>query len=91
MIICRSLKITGKVQGVFYRASALAQAQQLGVTGEVWNNRDGSVGLIAEGEEDLVNTLIEWCGTGPARAEVKNVDVKEAEIKGYKNFSVKRF
>ncbi|MFT4018646.1 MAG: acylphosphatase [Agriterribacter sp.] len=91
MIVNKQLKITGKVQGVFYRAGAAGEALRLGVKGEVWNNQDGSVGLIAEGEEDVVNALINWCGKGPAGAEVKNVTVTDGEIKGYKNFSVKRF
>ncbi|PVD52719.1 acylphosphatase [Terrimonas sp.] len=91
MIVNKQLTITGKVQGVYYRASAADEAQRLGLKGEVWNNFDGSVGLIAEGEEDKVNALIAWCRKGPARAEVKNINVTEGEIRGYKNFVVKRF
>lgn len=91
MIVNKQLTITGKVQGVYYRASAADEAQRLGLKGEVWNNPDGSVGLIAEGEEDKVNALIAWCRKGPARAEVKNINVTEGEIRGYKNFVVKRF
>lgn len=90
-MVHKELKITGQVQGVYYRESAKQAAQQLGVNGEVWNNRDGSVSLIAEGEESAVQALTEWCRKGPVRAEVKNVDVAEGKWTGYKNFSVKRF
>lgn len=91
MLKNKRLKITGKVQGVYYRTSAADEAQRLGVNGEVWNMQDGSVGLIAEGEEEIVDKLIAWCHTGPERAVVKNVAVKDGELVGYKNFSVKRF
>ncbi|MCC6289632.1 MAG: acylphosphatase [Chitinophagaceae bacterium] len=90
-MVNKQLKISGKVQGVYYRASAADEAQRLGLKGEVWNNLDGSVGLIAEGKEEAVLALVSWCSKGPARAEVKDVTVTNGEVKGYKNFSVKRF
>ncbi|MFT3750184.1 MAG: acylphosphatase [Agriterribacter sp.] len=68
MIVNKQLTITGKVQGVFYRASAMEAAQRLGIKGEVWNNPDGSVGLIAEGEEDDVHALINWCSKGACKS-----------------------
>ena len=91
MVVHKQLKITGKVQGVYYRASAADEANRLGVNGEVWNMRDGSVGLIAEGEDEVINELITWCRRGPARAEVENVEIKDGELIGFKNFSIKRF
>ena len=62
--------ITGKVQGVFFRGSTREMAEQSGVKGEVKNMPDGSVQLIAEGEEETVDALIAWCHYGPPRAEV---------------------
>lgn len=91
MIINRVITITGKVQGVFYRGSAREQSERLGVNGEVRNMPDGSVLLIAEGEEDAVKALIAWCHYGPPRAEVLEVAVKEGVVKGYKDFRVIRF
>ena len=52
MIVNKRAIITGKVQGVFYRASAKEKAVALGVNGEVWNGTDGGVELVAEGEEE---------------------------------------
>ncbi|HRO46820.1 acylphosphatase [Agriterribacter sp.] len=91
MTINRMITITGKVQGVFYRGSAREQSERLGVNGEVKNMPDGSVVLIAEGEEEAVKALIAWCHYGPPRAEVQEVAVKEGVIKGYKDFKVIRF
>ena len=91
MIINRIVIITGKVQGVFFRGSTREMAEQSGVKGEVKNMPDGSVQLIAEGDEEPVEALIAWCHYGPPRAEVKEVSIKEGIIKGYKDFSVIRF
>ena len=91
MIINKIVIITGKVQGVFFRGSTREMAERSGVKGEVKNMPDGSVQLIAEGDEEAVGALIAWCHYGPPRAEVKEVSIKEGTIKGYKNFSVIRF
>ncbi|MCO5237666.1 MAG: acylphosphatase [Chitinophagaceae bacterium] len=91
MKINRIITVTGKVQGVFYRGSAREQAALLGVWGEVMNKPDGSVLLIAEGEEEAVKALITWCHYGSPRAEVEEVRVEEGELQGYRDFSVKRF
>lgn len=90
MIINRIVSIRGKVQGVFYRGSTREQSERLGVNGEVMNMPDGSVLLIAEGEEEAVTALIAWCQHGPSRADVQEVVVKNGEIKGYKDFRVIR-
>ena len=91
MIVSKRAIITGKVQGVFYRASAKEKAVALGVKGEIWNRTDGGVELVAEGGEKQVNALLEWCRIGPPRAEVKELQVSDSIVKGFKNFTVKRF
>ncbi|MBN8857693.1 MAG: acylphosphatase [Sphingobacteriales bacterium] len=91
MIVSKRAVIAGKVQGVFYRASTKERAIALGVNGEVWNRTDGGVELVAEGEEEQVNALLEWCRLGPPRAEVKELQVSDSTVKGFKNFTVKRF
>ena len=91
MTINRIVNITGKVQGVFYRGSVREESERLGVNGEVKNMPDGSVLLIAEGEEEAVKALIAKCYYGPPRAEVKEVIIKEGIIKDYKDFRVIRF
>ena len=69
--------VTGRVQGVSYRASTADEAQRLGLTGWVKNRRDGSVELEAEGEAKLVADLLAWCEHGPPAARVSRVVVEE--------------
>ena len=79
------LIILGKVQGVFYRASCLEVAQKLGLTGWVKNLADGSVEVLAQGEKEKIEKLIEWCKKGPDGAKVDEVKTEWKSIK--KNFS----
>lgn len=67
--------ISGRVQGVSYRASTVAQARRLGVVGWVRNRPDGTVELEAEGDDAAVAALLRWCDDGPPAAEVSGVDV----------------
>jgi acylphosphatase len=69
-------KIAGRVQGVYFRAAALQEAQKLGLTGWVMNCSDGSVELVAEGARARLEELLVWCGRGPAGARVTAVDVR---------------
>lgn len=85
-----NIKVKGKVQGVAFRFSTHAKAIKLGLTGLVKNLPDGSVYIEAEGKEEAINSLIEWCYVGPPRAKVTEVDANEDEIKGYKTFELKR-
>ena len=75
----RRIRVFGLVQGVFYRAWTLQQAQMLGVKGWVRNRRDGSVEIEAHGDETAIEALIERCWRGPSRAQVERVNVEEAE------------
>ncbi|MBK9981736.1 MAG: acylphosphatase [Saprospiraceae bacterium] len=67
------IQITGKVQGVWFRASAKDEALLIGLKGKIWNNPDGSVGAIVQGDMDNINLFIEWCWKGPGLAKVENV------------------
>ena len=77
---CVHLVIKGRVTGVFFRASAQREARRLGIVGWVKNRNDGSVEILAEGDEDAVKELISWAHHGPSAARVDNVDVR---WKGY--------
>jgi acylphosphatase len=70
------LRITGRVQGVWYRGSMQAEAERLGVAGWVRNARDGTVEAETEGEREAVEALIAWSRHGPRGARVTNVDVQ---------------
>ena len=71
-----SLWITGRVQGVFYRASALEKAQSLNLSGFVKNLADGSVEIVAEGPRYALEQMVEWAKLGPPSAEVENVSAR---------------
>lgn len=74
--------VSGRVQGVAYRASTVSEALRLGLVGWVKNRGDGGVELEAEGPDDKVAALIRWCHEGPPAAKVSRVDVEELAVAG---------
>jgi acylphosphatase len=82
------IKITGKVQGVSFRATTKAVADQMGIRGMVRNEKDGSLYLEAEGDDTLLEVFVEWCNEGPDRAKIENVEVTPGEVKNYRNFEI---
>jgi acylphosphatase len=84
------LLIKGKVQGVFFRATAKEMADMLGIKGWVKNTRNDDVEAMASGSEEAVQKFIEWCWVGPRRAEVENVIVTKKEETAFKDFSIVR-
>ena len=89
MIVARHVIVTGRVQGVFFRAWTKQQADQLGVSGWVRNRSDGSVEAFLEGDETAVADLTERMRSGPSAARVDRFDEKAAEPSGDKGFSVR--
>jgi acylphosphatase len=85
-----NIRVSGKVQGVFFRASANEQADELRVKGFVRNEPNGDVYIEAEGEEHQLKLFLEWCGRGPKRALVANVMVEESVLKSFTSFEVRR-
>lgn len=85
------LKIAGRVQGVYYRASTVQQAQALALTGWVMNCPDGSVEVWTEGSEEQIEQLIAWCRQGPQGARVTDVVVEWREpTSNFKGFQIRR-
>lgn len=70
------MKISGKVQGVFFRAETRAKAQKLGIKGWVRNAEDGSVEIMAQGEEATLAEFLAWCKQGPEYSHVEKVVTK---------------
>ena len=81
--------IHGRVQGVFFRASTQEKAIELGLTGWVRNIADGKVELLAEGEKEKLEKLIDWCRIGPKHAQVTDVETRWEPYAGqYKEFTI---
>ncbi len=87
--VARHVTVTGRVQGVFFRAWMRDQAKALGVTGWVRNCPDGSVEAHLEGEEDAVRWLVDLMYDGPGGARVDRVAVEDAKIEGLTGFEVR--
>jgi acylphosphatase len=68
--------ISGRVQGVWFRANTKRKAEDLGLTGWVKNTEDGKVEAVFEGNEDDIQKMVSWCHTGSESSRVTNVEVR---------------
>lgn len=84
------LTVTGKVQGVYYRASAKEAAERLNITGWVKNTRSGDVEILASGTGEALDQFIHWCKQGPPNAIIKEVLVAKAPDETFDGFKVIR-
>jgi acylphosphatase len=85
------LKVHGRVQGVYFRASTVEQARRLGLSGWVMNCADSSVEVVAEGEIEQLEKLTHWCRSGPPGAQVKEVHAQwGASKEEFQSFYIKR-
>jgi acylphosphatase len=83
------LRITGRVQGVGYRAWTIATAERLGLRGWVRNRADGSVEALVAGEDTAVGMMITACRDGPLGARVRDVAIGEGEDDGSVGFGAR--
>ena len=81
--------VKGKVQGVFFRATAKKVADKLGVAGKVRNMDEGHVEIWASGTDEQLESFVEWCREGPAGAKVSNVQTEPLQEK-YEEFIIVR-
>jgi acylphosphatase len=85
------LIIQGKVQGVFYRASAREKALSLGLTGWVKNTREGDVEIMASGKAENLEKFTQWCRQGPPQSKVTNVISGQVNVEEkFQGFSIQR-
>jgi len=70
------IRVHGRVQGVLFRSNTKRVAESLGLSGYAKNMGDGTVEVVAEGPEDKLKELIDFCKKGPEAAEVSKIDVK---------------
>ena len=87
---CVHLIVSGRVQGVFFRANVKKKANELGLKGCAKNLQDGNVEVVAQGEEIKVKELIDFIKKGPGIASVTGIEVKHKEPENFKNFEIMR-
>jgi acylphosphatase len=90
MLHTYSILISGKVQGVFFRQSAVERATMLEIKGTVTNQEDDTVLIIATGTVEQLDQLVTWCKHGPPKAKVEQVTVTEVPLREFSNFSINR-
>jgi acylphosphatase len=83
------VRVTGRVQGVFFRVEARDRARSLGLSGWVRNAHDGSVEAELEGPRERVHSMVEWCRRGPSLASVDDVSVDWGEPQGEHTFQIR--
>jgi acylphosphatase len=86
----RRILIHGRVQGVFFRATARDVAEELGVNGWIRNTEEGDVEAVVSGGTQQLERFIAWCRQGPPRAVVSKVEIEERDAQQFSGFEVKR-
>lgn len=84
------LVVTGRVQGVYYRASTCEKAQVLGLVGQVRNLPGGQVEVVAQGAAADLQALLDWCWQGPPAAQVTDIQVTRQPVGPYTDFITAR-
>jgi acylphosphatase len=79
-MVCKKCFVAGRVQGVFYRATAARRAHELRVSGYARNLPDGRVEVLACGEEQAVHVFVNWLWIGSSAAKVTSVEVSDVLI-----------
>jgi acylphosphatase len=82
------VRISGRVQGVFFRAEAANRARSLSLAGWIRNNQDGTVEAVFEGPRERVESMVRWSGRGPSSAVVQRVGTEWEEPAGEQGFTV---
>ena len=82
------IRVSGRVQGVFFRASAQAAALEMDIKGFVRNEPDGTVYTEAEGAAGNLERFLEWCSHGPEHAKVQDVQVTKADPIEFTSFEI---
>ena len=83
-------RVSGRVQGVFFRTSCAERAEALGLSGWIRNASDGAVEVVFEGEDAGVKAMLAWCREGPPNAQVDGVEVVAETPTGAEGFRITR-
>ncbi len=89
MVVRKHVFVSGRVQGVTFRASTKKQAEELEVSGWVKNLPDGTVEAVFEGPEQDVEDILRWCRSGPSLARVEDLEVKDEQPKNLERFEIR--
>jgi acylphosphatase len=84
-VICKKCLVGGRVQGVFYRATAAQRARELGIRGYAKNLPDGRVEVLAVGDAEIVQTFIDWLWTGSSASKVTSVDATDVTLQPHEH------
>jgi acylphosphatase len=87
-MICIHVRVSGRVQGVYYRAYTKSQANEMGVKGWVRNIPGGGVEAVLEGDREKVGELLGLMKAGPSGAMVSGLEISELKCKGYDDFKI---
>ena len=85
-----SIRVFGKVQGVYFRASTREKANELGLCGWCKDEPEGTVFIHAEGSEEALSLLLAWCHQGPQWSSVTEVKHESTEVEGLNGFGIRR-
>jgi acylphosphatase len=80
MPVCRKSYVSGRVQGVFYRATAVRKARELGLVGYARNLADGRVEVLAYGDRAVVETFVDWLWQGSSASKVTAVETSDVAL-----------
>ena len=86
---CTHLIVSGRVQGVFFRANVRNKALELGLKGYAKNLENGDVEVVAQGNGEKLKELVEFIRKGPGVAEVKDVEIRHRQPENFKSFEIK--
>lgn len=87
--IACEITVCGRVQGVGFRYFISAVAVRLGIYGWTRNNVDGTVSILAEGTQEVLNEFISYCKRGPSFSRVEKIETKRVDFSGHKDFRVR--
>jgi acylphosphatase len=87
-MICVHVRVSGRVQGVYYRAYTKSQASEMGIKGWVRNIPGGGVEAVLEGDREKVGELLRLMKAGPSGAMVSGLEISELKCKGYDDFKI---
>ena len=83
------LIVSGRVQGVFFRDNTRRKATELGLNGYAENLEDGNVEVVAQGDEEKINELVEFIKKGPGIAKVENIQIKNKKLEKFDKFEIR--